>query len=154
MDHWESLKGAKTNFLKKVCSYYSVGWQSYALQLDDDFANLASDKWNEKSESKNNAKSYTQNNTQAPKTNFTKATPPTNKATPPEPKEEEIKMISEAQIWFIKKLYTEYEDKAGENAKQIADLIKPYKKEKLEELTAKQWSEFITQFKKHIEGLK
>lgn len=39
IDKWESLKGAKTNFLKKVCSFISNGWKSYALDLDEDFAN-------------------------------------------------------------------------------------------------------------------
>lgn len=39
VDKWESLKGAKTNFLKKVCSFISNGWKSYALDLDEDFAN-------------------------------------------------------------------------------------------------------------------
>lgn len=37
MDKWESIKGAKTNFLKKVASYLSNGWKSYALIMDEDW---------------------------------------------------------------------------------------------------------------------
>lgn len=37
MDKWESQKGAKTNFLKKVASYLSNGWKSYALVMDEDW---------------------------------------------------------------------------------------------------------------------
>jgi len=37
MDKWESMKGAKTNFLKKVASYLSNGWKSYALTMDEDW---------------------------------------------------------------------------------------------------------------------
>jgi hypothetical protein len=31
------MKGAKTNFLKKVASYLSNGWKSYALVMDEDW---------------------------------------------------------------------------------------------------------------------
>lgn len=37
MEKWESMKGAKTNFLKKVASYISNGWKSYALVMDEDW---------------------------------------------------------------------------------------------------------------------
>jgi hypothetical protein len=37
MDQWEAIKGARTNFLKKVASYISCGWRSYALVIDEDF---------------------------------------------------------------------------------------------------------------------
>lgn len=40
MDKWESIKGARTNFLKKVCSYLSNGWRAYALVMDEDFQSL------------------------------------------------------------------------------------------------------------------
>lgn len=40
MDKWESMKGARTNFLKKVCSYLSNGWRAYALVMDEDFQSL------------------------------------------------------------------------------------------------------------------
>lgn len=40
MDKWESIKGARTNFLKKVCSYISNGWRAYALVMDEDFQSL------------------------------------------------------------------------------------------------------------------
>lgn len=148
MDHWESLKGAKTNFLKKICSYYSLGWKSYALQLDDDFMNMASDKW---AEAQKPAPQKPQNTTPA----WSKATPPTNKA-PAKPQEPEVpKPISEAQIKMINSLYTEYLEKtpAG-SAKTIDQLIAPYKKTDLKELTSKQGSEFITQFKNHVTSLK
>lgn len=31
------MKGAKTNFLKKVASYISNGWKAYALVMDEDW---------------------------------------------------------------------------------------------------------------------
>jgi hypothetical protein len=40
MDKWESIKGARTNFLKKVCSYIGNGWRAYALVMDEDFESL------------------------------------------------------------------------------------------------------------------
>lgn len=40
MDEWESIKGSRTNFLKKVCSYIGNGWRSYALAIDEDLASL------------------------------------------------------------------------------------------------------------------
>jgi len=144
MDHWESLKGAKTNFLKKICSYYSLGWKSYALQLDEDFANMGND-----SEA---GKTYPQNNNKAPAGK--KATPPSKKAPAQPQAPEPPKMISEAQVNFANKLYEEYLEKtpAG-NAKTLETLVAPYKVKSIKELTSKQGSEFITQFKEHVNGL-
>lgn len=147
LDHWESLKGAKTNFLKKICSYYSLGWKSYALQLDEDFANMGSDTEAGKT-------TYPpKNNTKAPA--GWKATPPSNKAPQQPPKAPEPpKPSSEAQIKMINNLYTEYLEKTPTGStKTIEQLISPYKKKELKDLTSKQASEFITQFKQHVNGL-
>lgn len=145
MDHRESLKGAKTNFLKKICSYYSLWWRSYALQLDEDFQNLWIDnEWKQNTNHKSKQQTPQQN----------KATPPEKKATPPEKKPEEIKMISTAQINFINKLYEEYLEKTGHgDPKTIAELIKPYEVKELKLLTAKQANHFIMKIKEHIKSL-
>lgn len=130
MDKWEALKGARTNFLKKVASYFSLGWKSYALQLDEDFANLQ----NMKVEG-----------------TPTKATPPAKKPTqtPPPPAEEEIKMITDKQKQKINAQYENYLE-LSDNAKTIGQLIAPYKKQRLDELTLKEASHFIDLMGKHI----
>lgn len=43
MDKWEAIKGARTNFLKKVASYLSNGWKAYALTMDEDFESIPSE---------------------------------------------------------------------------------------------------------------
>ena len=54
----------------------------------------------------------------------------------------------------MNKLYEEYLEKtpAG-NAKTLELLIAPYKVKEVKALTSKQGSEFITQFKEHVNSL-
>lgn len=154
-DHWESLKGARTNFLKKVCSYYSLGWKSYALQLDDDFANL----WAEVPVGKT-PESVIAAAKKAPAK--TPAKPAANKkpaATPPANKKEpdgkgstpKTTACTKKQIDFINKLYDEYLERspAGET-KTLKEMIEPYEKDNVSDLSMSQASQFIDQFKKHI----